>query len=150
VYLELHQFLAVLGLAFMGFHIAALLGDSYVNFNIAQVLLPVSLPYRPAATAAGIFGMYGFVIVMLTFGLRRWLGKKVWRAVHGVAIVMFVLVLLHSITAGTDTAVPWVRWLYTLSAGTTVLLAVLHYFRQRSNPAPAPVRARLQRPGASR
>jgi sulfoxide reductase heme-binding subunit YedZ len=151
VVLELHQFLAVLGLAFLGLHIGALLGDSYINFSIANLLLPVALPYRAAATAAGIFGMYGFVVVFSTFLVRRWVGKKTWRAVHGAAIVMFVLVLVHSITAGTDTIVPWVRWMYTLSAGATVGLAIMHYFRQKRAPVAAAVVSRpsgVQRPGS--
>ncbi len=151
IFLELHRFLAVLGLGFMGLHIAALLGDSYVSFNVAQLLLPADLPYRPLATAIGIFGMYAFVIVMLTFVARRWVGRKLWRVVHGGAILMFVLVLLHSITAGTDTVVPWVRWMYALTAGATVFLAISYYVRRRNTASPvsaAGLRARSQGPAS--
>ena len=134
VILELHQFLSVLGLAFLGLHVAALLGDQYIGFKLANLFVPANLPYRPVPTAAGIFAMYGFVIVMLTFMVRRWLGRKTWRAVHGGAVVMFVLALAHSITAGSDTIMPWVRWMYTLTAGATALLGILHYFRQKKVP----------------
>ena len=151
VYLELHQFLAVLGLGFMALHILALLGDTYIGYTPAQLFVPSNLPYRPLATAIGIFGMYAFVLVMLVFVLRRRLGRKLWRVVHGGAILMFVLVLLHSITAGTDTAVPWVRWMYALTAAATVFLAINHYLRKK--PAPRTVKAtvrpaRVQRPGS--
>lgn len=131
VFLELHQFLSVLGLGFLGLHMAALLGDRYIGFNLANLFVPANLPYRPVPTAVGIFAMYGFVIVMLTFTVRHWLGRKTWRVVHGGAVVMFVLALVHSITAGSDTIIPWVRWMYTLTAGATALLGILHYFRQK-------------------
>ena len=134
VFLELHQFLSVLGLAFLGLHVAALLGDQYIGFKLANLFVPADLPYRPVPTAAGIFAMYGFVIVMLTSVVRRWLGRRTWRVVHGGAVVMFVLALVHSITAGSDTIVPWVRWMYTLTAGATALLGILHYFRQKKMP----------------
>ncbi len=39
---DLHRFLAALTVAFTGVHVVAILADTYVNFDVARVLVPFS------------------------------------------------------------------------------------------------------------
>src|SRR5438105_3328161 len=49
---DLHQFTSLLGLGFIGLHVLTLLGDHYIGYNLAQVLVPFAdAPYRPVWVA---------------------------------------------------------------------------------------------------
>src|SRR5438067_3059417 len=56
---DLHQFTSLLGLGFIGLHVLTLLGDHYIGYNFAQVLVPFAdAPYRPVWVALGQVGLY--------------------------------------------------------------------------------------------
>src|SRR5574341_1204377 len=54
---DLHQFASLIGLAFALFHALILMGDKYVNYNLAQVLVPFnSSGYKPVWVGLGQIG----------------------------------------------------------------------------------------------
>ena len=51
--LDLHRYLGGLAVAFTGIHLAALLLDSYIQFDLLDLLVPLASAWRPGAVAWG-------------------------------------------------------------------------------------------------
>jgi sulfoxide reductase heme-binding subunit YedZ len=139
---ELHQFLAVLGLALAGVHAGALLFDSTVRFGAIDVLVPFAAPYRPAWTGLGVAAAWLSAAVAASFWVKKRIGQKAWRRFHFVSFAVYLMALGHGIGAGSDTGAPVVYWGYVLSAGMVVGLTVFRVLAVRLQRRPA----RQQRP----
>lgn len=100
--LDLHRFLGGLAVIFTGVHVGALLVDSYVHFDVVQVLVPFTASWRPGAVAWGIAGMYLLLAVELTSLVRRRLPNQVWHAIHLASFPLFFVATIHGLQAGTD------------------------------------------------
>ena len=61
---ELHEFASLLGLGFALFHALVLMGDRYMSYSLAQVLIPFnSTSYRPLWVGAGQAAFYLWAVV---------------------------------------------------------------------------------------
>ena len=119
---ELHQFIATLaGLLVLG-HLVALALDPYLPFSVTNLMLPIAEPYRPIAVTFGVLSLYGMVLLLFSSWLRRRLPYGIWRGVHYVSFVTFVLVTVHGWQAGSDTGEPWMRAVYGFSAAAIAFL----------------------------
>ena len=122
---DLHQFASLMGLAFALFHALILMGDKYINYDLAQVLVPFnSTGYKPVWVGLGQIGFYLLAIVSLSFYMRKRLGNRTWRLVHYLSFLMFALALLHGIFSGTDTTVPAIRAFYWVTGVSLLFLFV--------------------------
>ena len=101
--LSTHRYLSALAIVFVAVHVLAILADSFVEFSLADVLVPMVSSWHPVAVAWGIVGMYVLVAVEVTSLVRARLSPKVWRSVHVLSYVLLALVTIHFLTAGTDT-----------------------------------------------
>lgn len=100
--LSLHRFLGGLTVAFVGVHVVAILLDTYTNFSLVNVLVPLTGTWHPLAVAFGIVAMYLLVAVEVTSLVRDRLSAKTWRTVHLLSYFLFATATLHMLTAGTD------------------------------------------------
>lgn len=100
--LSTHRYLSALALSFVAVHVVAILLDGYVQFSLADVLVPLVSSWHPVAVAWGIVGMYVVVAVEITSLLRGRLSPRVWRGVHVLSYVLLALVTVHFLAAGTD------------------------------------------------
>jgi predicted ferric reductase len=120
---DLHQFTSLLGLAFVVFHALILIGDQYIGYNLAQVLIPfASTGYKPFWVGVGQIGLYLWVIVALSFYVKNWIGTRTWRTLHFASFVMFVIAIIHGFTSGTDSGTPWALNLYWWSFASLLFL----------------------------
>jgi predicted ferric reductase len=101
-HLSLHRYLGALALVFLAVHVGALIADSFVQFSLADVLVPFATTWHPLAVAWGIIGMYLVVTIEVTSLLRQRISNAVWRGVHLTSYVVFVVTTIHMLTAGTD------------------------------------------------
>jgi predicted ferric reductase len=120
---HVHQFVALLFIPFVALHLWGLLQDKSVQFTWEQVLLPLQATYRPIPVGFGILSLYGVLVLVLSSALRRYIGSKVWRALHALSFPVFILVTLHGLLAGTDSARAWGLWVY--GAGSVIFLLAL-------------------------
>lgn len=118
----LHEFISILGLGFALFHALILLGDHYIGYTLAQVLVPFSSSYEPVWVGFGQIGFYAMLIVTLSFYVRSHIGQKIWRSLHYFSFLAYLIALLHGIAAGSDGSLPWVQQYYWVSAGTLLFL----------------------------
>jgi sulfoxide reductase heme-binding subunit YedZ len=147
---DLHQFTALLALAFVLLHVLSLLGDQFVGFSVTQLFVPFASSYRPVSVAIGILAFYVMGGIIASFYLRRLIGHSAWRAIHYLTFAVFVLALAHGIFAGSDTGQAWAAPLYCGSGGLIAALTVWRFARTRNARREAPSQRRLDavRPAA--
>jgi hypothetical protein len=114
--LDLHRWLGGLALVFTGVHVAAILGDSYVHFGLASVLVPLASHWHPLAVAWGVASLYLLVAVELTSLLKRQMQPTWWRRVHFLSFPLFIASTVHGLSAGTDGRKPIVMITAVLTA----------------------------------
>ena len=101
----LHEHTGWLGMVLSAFHGLILLGDSYIGYNLNQILIPfASDAYRPFWVGLGQISMYLMIFVVVSFYLKRWISYKLWRTLHYLSFAVFALGLLHGLFSGTDSA----------------------------------------------
>jgi methionine sulfoxide reductase heme-binding subunit len=108
--LDLHRFLGGLALIFTGIHVAALVGDSFVHFGLAEVLVPFASNWHPVAVAWGVIALYLLIAVELTSLARKRISKRTWRLTHYLSFPLFLLTTVHALSAGTDRSTLLLRW----------------------------------------
>ncbi|HCS40675.1 MAG: hypothetical protein ACYDH2_11835 [Anaerolineaceae bacterium] len=132
--IELHQFASIIGLAFGLFHGLILMGDHYINFSLAQVLLPFTTSgYKPVAVGLGQIGFYTMLIITLSFYIRKKIGPKTWRAIHFVSFATYVMVLIHGLLAGTDTSTLGAQLFYMITGGLLFFMILYRILVSRAN-----------------
>ena len=143
--IELHEYTSILGMAFGLFHGLILLGDKFMAFNIAQVLIPFRSSYQTLAVGLGQVALYVWVILDVSFYIRKIIGKKVWRLIHFASFLTFVSVLAHSLIAGTDVQSQSMQYVYLISGGLLffmislrILTAIAHAHQKKLKLASMP------------
>ncbi|KFF60969.1 hypothetical protein JF66_01070 [Cryobacterium sp. MLB-32] len=102
-----HRNLALLASAFLLIHLLSLLGDSYAQLRVVDVLVPFLGAYKPFWLGLGTLGVDLLLAVILTSLLRRVVGRRVFRAVHWLTYALWPIALVHSLGNGTDSSAPW-------------------------------------------
>lgn len=105
-----------LGIAFaisVAVHVTSLLFDKYINFSVAQILIPFLSSYKQIkletislgslGVAFGIVALYLMTVVVYT-SLTKIITKRphLWKTTHYLSYLIVGLIFLHSIMLGTD------------------------------------------------
>ena len=123
--IDLHQFVSLAGLFFTLFHGIILLWDPYINMTFGQMLVPFTVfNYRPLNVGAGQISLYLWAVLVLSSSVRKSIGRATWRMLHYLSFGVFWLVLLHGISAGSDSGTTGMQILYWGSAGSIVFLTI--------------------------
>lgn len=136
-----HEYVSLLGLLFAVYHALVLIGDHYVDFSLPRLLVPFSIRYEPFWVGLGQTAFYAWVIALLSFYVRQYIGQKTWRMIHYVNFATYMMGLFHGLFSGTDGTAAWAHWYYGISGGTLIALVVYRVYitirkRQASQPKP--------------
>jgi DMSO/TMAO reductase YedYZ heme-binding membrane subunit len=101
--LDIHGYLGTLACVFVVVHVVGILADGWIQFGVADVLIPFHAPWHPLATAAGVVALWLLAAVEVTSLLRDRLPNVVWRRVHYASYGLFALGTVHGLTTGSDT-----------------------------------------------
>jgi predicted ferric reductase len=119
----IHEYVSLLGLAFTIFHALVLMGDHYIKFTLAQIVIPfATVGYKPLLVGLGQVGFYVWLLVALSFYVRSRIGSKTWRAIHYISFLSYCVALYHGITSGTDTKMLWAQSYYWISGASLIFL----------------------------
>jgi predicted ferric reductase len=130
---DLHQYTSLLGVAFVLFHALVLLGDRYIGYTPAQLLLPFnSAGFRPLWVGLGQVAFYVAVIVSFTFYVRKFITQRGWRLIHFASFALFVMALAHGILSGTDAGTTWASAMYWLASGSVLFLLLFRILKSRT------------------
>lgn len=130
---ELHPFVQLVAGIFLLIHIISVLLDSFIQFTLAGILIPLVSTYRPVWLSLGIVAMYLGVALALSSYLKRFIGYRTWRTMHYAGFAVWLLALIHGITTGSDTRAPWATGIY---AGSALLVTGLLAIRFGGVPIP--------------
>jgi len=123
---DLHQYVSLLGLGLGCFHGLILLGDHYMKPDLLQIMVPfANQNYKPGWVGLGQAAFYTWVLVLGSFYVRKWIGRRTWRWIHFLSYLTFALALIHGLMSGTDSQNLWVSALYWFAGGS--LLVLLFY-----------------------
>jgi predicted ferric reductase len=120
-----HVSLAVFTLVFVVLHVVVLATDSYAGVGWRGALVPMGATYRPVAVTLGVIGLYAGALAGLTASLAGRLTARLWWPVHKLAAVSLVLVWVHGVQAGSDSAL--LAWVYIGTGLGVALLALSRY-----------------------
>ena len=138
--LDLHRALGGLTVGFVVIHVGALIADSFVHFDLLDVLVPFASEWKPWPTAIGVIALWGLLAVEITSLAMKRLPRRFWRAVHFTSYATFLLTSLHGTFAGTDaTHLMYVATTF-LTTG-AVVFAVCYRILTRRPPKRTQVRA---------
>lgn len=133
--LDAHEFLSYLALGFTLFHGLVLMGDTYLSFPLAAVLVPFASTYKPALVAAGQIGLWLSLIAGLSYPVRRQLGQRRWRQLHYLSFAAYLVALLHAAFLGTTSQYLTVQVMYVLTAAPVLFLTFYRLFGSRQTRA---------------
>ncbi|MFA5994264.1 MAG: ferric reductase-like transmembrane domain-containing protein [Parcubacteria group bacterium] len=100
--LEVHRWLSVQALFFALFHALVLLGDKFLQLHILDLFMPFYSQAYSNEITLGILGFYLMIMLIVTSYFRKLLSFRLWRTIHFLNIVLFVLVTIHAMAIGTD------------------------------------------------
>lgn len=120
--LDAHQFLSTTAIGFASFHGLVLLGDRYVPFSLAGVLVPFAGSHEPWLVGLGQVALWLSLLLIISFHVRRYLGGQVWRRLHYASFVAFVFACLHGLALGSESRSPWATALYVGTLAPVVFL----------------------------
>ncbi len=100
--LGLHRNLSLLAVAFVAVHVLTAVADSYVSISLAAALIPFVSAYKPLWMGLGAVSLDLMAAVIVTSLLRRFIGRRGWRAVHWLAYASWPVAVLHSIGSSAD------------------------------------------------
>jgi DMSO/TMAO reductase YedYZ heme-binding membrane subunit len=118
---NLHRFLTVCWVPFVGLHVLAMTLDAVARITPLDLMIPFRVSYAALPIGLGTIGFDLLLIVTLTGYLRACLDPAAWRWLHRLSYVMFGTFVLHALLAGTDFARPIVL---APAAGVVAFIAI--------------------------
>src|SRR3954452_16655745 len=102
-----HEALSLATLVALAVHAFSLLGDSYINFTLPDITLPLVAGYERLWTTLGIVGGWMLAILGLSYYVRARIGPARWRKLHRFTALAWVLGVAHALGQGTDAGSAW-------------------------------------------
>lgn len=136
---SLHRRWSMAAVATVGLHLALVVADPMSGVSAFGALVPLASERLTGPVALGTLSTWGLLLLAVstsTPALPRW----VWRAIHATAFGTWLLALVHGVTAGTESDLPWVDALYLGTAAALVgalvqrLLLAMHDARSSTRP----------------
>ncbi|GMA49812.1 hypothetical protein GCM10025857_11690 [Alicyclobacillus contaminans] len=128
---QMHQYAALLVLPFLLFHLFGLYQDTSVPFGLVGLLVAFTAKYRPLFTGFGVLALYGWVVLVISSYIRERMSVKVWRWIHYSSMPMFILVTLHGLFTGSDSASLWAAVVYLIPIALFLLLVARRFLPTR-------------------
>lgn len=96
----IHRAIGLSFLLALAGHIFFLLVDRYVNYSLAQILIPFAT--NSVWLTFGIIAFYFILIIVITSLTIMHSHKKIWKLIHYLSYFAFILVFFHALYMGTD------------------------------------------------
>jgi predicted ferric reductase len=137
----LHEYVSLLGLGFAIFHAFVLLGDRYIGYQLAQILIPFGgQNYRPIWVGVGQVALYAWAIISVTFYVRQRIGSKLWKLIHYASFFNFMIAIMHGLSSGTDTGSEWAQAVYWVFGASVFFLTVYRIVASLAGPEDRPAK----------
>lgn len=101
-WLDLHNSLGGLALAFTVIHVVASVIDTTSGITITRALVPGAPGDQRWAYTWGVIAMYATAAAVFTTWPKRIANRRLWRVVHLTSVLAVVLAFVHSVQTGSD------------------------------------------------
>ncbi|MBI1757908.1 MAG: ferric reductase-like transmembrane domain-containing protein [Actinobacteria bacterium] len=118
----LHRSMSLVGLGFVGAHVATAVIDSYAGIGWLDVLVPFTSVYRPLWLGLGAIAFDLVVALVATSLMRPRIDPRGWRIVHWAAYACWPLAVAHGLGAGPADA--RLTWVLAVNAGCVLAVVV--------------------------
>ena len=121
-WLDLHNWLGGLALAFTLAHVVLALADSDLGLGLADALVPRAADATERGLLWGVLAMWAFAITVVTSWapLRRRMARRWWHGIHLVSVPAVVLAIVHGYAIGSDATTVAYQAALVLLAGVAV------------------------------
>jgi methionine sulfoxide reductase heme-binding subunit len=139
--LNFHCWISLQALIFAAAHAIALLFHRYIEFSLADVLIPFHSSFEPVLTGLGTIVFYLVIILVATSYARKYFSQKIWRTIHFLNIILYIFVMIHAFYLGTDLKTGMLREIFIWANGILLLLLLFNLLSKiyahirESNPA---------------
>ena len=99
-----------------------LLGDQYINFNLGHILAPFSAPFEPLWTGVGTISLYLYLVIVVSFYIRKRIGHNLWRALHYLTFALYAMTFAHGLAIGSESGLALSQLMYLGSAASVLFL----------------------------
>lgn len=143
-----HKTLAAIGAVLLFLHIASIVADSFANVGLLGAFVPLKSKFKPIPVALGTVSLYSMVAIGLTAWMKVRFEHFNWKTIHRFALFVYLIVMIHGITTGSDTV--FLGSIYVVSLLIVALLAITRYIfdhprkKENEDASPAGTRRSLQ------
>jgi Predicted ferric reductase len=116
-----HRNVAIMASVFVVLHVGMLMLDSFAKLNPVDIVVPFLGSFKPFWQGLGTVAVDLLIAILASSLLRRWLGVRIFRAIHWFTYAMWPIALIHAIGNGTNGTSPW----FLVSAAVACLLVAL-------------------------
>ncbi|QEC47394.1 hypothetical protein FSW04_07230 [Baekduia soli] len=120
-----HEALSLATLVAIAVHGLVLLGDTYMNPSLADVLIPFASSYQRWWTSLGIVAGWTLVVLGLSYYVRARIGVARWRVMHRFTLLAWLAGIAHSLGEGTDAGKAWFVAMLAIAIAPALAMAVL-------------------------
>lgn len=112
-----HRWFMLIFSVFLVVHIATLVLDPFSHISFGDAVIPFAGTYRVFWVGLGVVAAELVVAIAASVLVRRWIGYRLWHALHLLTYLLFPLSLLHGIGTGSDTGTSWTTLMFAVSVG---------------------------------
>jgi methionine sulfoxide reductase heme-binding subunit len=125
----LHRNLSLMTVVFLALHIVTAVVDPFTHIGWLPAVIPFTSYYRTLWLGLGTVAFDLLLAIVVTSLLRAYIGHTAWRAIHWLAYASWPIAVIHGFGTGTDA---WSAWLFALTAGCVVAVAIAIGYRLRT------------------
>lgn len=126
--LDTHCWISLYATIFAFIHGGVLLLDKFLKLTVADLFIPFVSKFETNLMAVGIIGFYLMIILVATSYGKKYMSHKLWRAVHFLNIILYVVVVIHAYYLGTDMKNDAIRNIFIYSNTFLILLMSVNMF----------------------
>lgn len=124
-WLDLHEYLGGLAVAFVVVHVVAVYQDEFSGIGLLQIFVPLTAAEWAWGITWGVVATYLFALVVVTSWPRRRGSRRVWLAMHLMSVPAAILAAVHAWMVGSSRGQPWFALLLAALVGLTTYPAAL-------------------------
>lgn len=124
----LHRTTSLTGLLFVSLHVLTLTLDPYAQLRLLDWVVPFVGNYRPVWQGLGTVAIDLVLLLVASSLLRRHVGLRLWRFLHGAAYLCWPVAVLHAYGNGTDRHSEWLLIVLAACVGSVVVAGTWRLF----------------------
>jgi sulfoxide reductase heme-binding subunit YedZ len=103
----IHRNIAILASVFLVLHVGTLILDPFAHLRVIDTVVPFIGSFKPVWQGLGTVAFDLILAIVITSLFRRWLGARLFTAVHWFTYAMWPIAVIHSIGNGTNGTNKW-------------------------------------------